>query len=71
MNTAVEMIEALRYNLMMFGIPVEGTANVYCDNESMTKNITTPESKLKKKHHSVVYHRCQEALAAGTVRIEK
>ena len=48
MNTAVEMIEDLRYKLRMFSIPVEGPANVYCDNEAVTKNTTTPESMLKR-----------------------
>ena len=32
MNTALEMIETLRYKLRMFGIPVEGPANFYCNN---------------------------------------
>ena len=71
MKTSVEMIESLRYKLRMFGIPVEGPANVYCDNEAVTKNTQTPESTLKKKHHSIAYHRCREAVAAGTIRIAK
>ena len=71
MKTAVEMIEALRYKLRMFGVPIEGPANVMCDNEAVTKNTTIPESTLKKKHHSIAYHRCREAVAAQTVRIAK
>ena len=42
MNTAVKNIEVLRYKLRMFSIPVEGPANVYCDNEAVTKNTTLP-----------------------------
>ena len=38
MNTAVEMIEELRYKWSISGIPIKGPANVYCDNESVTKN---------------------------------
>ena len=30
-----------------------------------------PESTLKKKHHAIAYHRCREAVAAGTVRVAK
>ena len=56
MRTAVEMIEALRYKLRMFGVPIDGPANVYCDNEAVYKNTTIPESTLKKKHHSIAYH---------------
>ena len=37
----------------------------------MTKNTTIPESMLKKKHHSIAYHRCREEVAAGTVSISK
>ena len=55
----------------MFGIPIEGTANVYCDNEAVYKNTVIPESTLKKKHHSIAHHSCREAVAAGTLRIAK
>ena len=71
MKTAVKMIEALIYKLRMFSIPVEGIANFYCANEAVTKIKTTPEPMFRKSHYSIFYHRCQEALAAGTVRISK
>jgi len=45
------MIEALRYKLRMFGVPTDGAANVYCDNEVVYKNTSTPESVVKKNHH--------------------
>jgi hypothetical protein len=71
MKTAIEMIEALRYKLRMFGVPIDGPANVFCDNEAVYKNCSIPESTLKKKHHSIAYHRNREAVAAGTVRLAK
>ena len=71
MRIAVELIESLRYKLRMFGVPIDGPANVYCDNEAVYKNTVMPESTLQKKHHSIAYHRCREAVAAGTVRIAK
>ena len=71
MKNAVELIEALRYKLRMFGIPVDGPTNIYCDNESVVKNCSRPESMLNKKHHSIAYHRCREAVAAGTCRVTK
>ncbi len=49
MNIAVELIEALRYKLRMFGVPIEGPTNVFCDNEAVTKNAIFPESTLKKE----------------------
>ena len=35
MKTAIEMIEALRYKLRMFGVPIDGQANIFCDNEAV------------------------------------
>jgi hypothetical protein len=68
---AVELIEALRYKLRMFGIPIQGPTNVYCDNNGVVVNASRPESTLKKKHNSIAYHRVREAAAAGTIRIAK
>ena len=44
---------------------------IFCDNEAVYKNTVMPESTLKKKHHSIAYHRCRETVAAGTVRVAK
>ena len=69
MKTAIEQIESLRYKLRMMGIPLPHSASIFCDNESVFKSSTFPESVLKKKHNSIAYHRTREAQAAGTVRI--
>ena len=71
MRISVELVEALRYKLRMFGIPIEGPTNIFCDNEAVTKNTIFPESTLKKKHNSIAYHRSREAVAAGTIRVTK
>ena len=71
MRTAVEHIQALRYKLRMFGIPIEGPTNVFCNNEAVFKNTTIPESTLKKKHNSICYHRCREVVAARVMRVAK
>ena len=71
MRTAVEHSDTLRYKLRMFGIPIEGPTNVFCDNEAVFKNTTIPESTLKKKHNSICYHRCREAVAAKVMRVAK
>ena len=54
----------------VFGIPVNGPINIYCDNEGVVKNASIPESTLQKKHNSVCYHRVCEA-AAGVCRVAK
>ena len=71
MKTAVEQIESLRYKLRMFGVPLEGPTNVFCNNEAVFKNASQPDSTLKKKHMSICYHRCREAVACRMIRIAK
>ena len=71
MNNAVELTEGLQYKLCMFGVPLEGPTNIFCDNEAVYKNSSILESVLLKKHHSISYHRYRKAVAAGTVRISK
>jgi hypothetical protein len=34
MRIGTEMIDALRYKLQMFGVLIDGPANVFCDNGS-------------------------------------
>jgi hypothetical protein len=53
----------------MFGIPIEKSTIVFCDNQAVVVNSTRSESTLKKKHISIAYHRCREAQAAGYIRI--
>jgi hypothetical protein len=33
----------------MFGVPIEGPANVFCDNNGVVKNMTIPESMLRRR----------------------
>ena len=68
MKTAVEQVEALRYKLWMFGIPMEGPTNVFCDNEAVFKNTSIPDST---KHTSICYHWAREAVAARTMQVAK
>jgi hypothetical protein len=44
---------------------MSGPTSVFCDNESVVKNSTAPESILKKRHNAIAYHRAREAQAAG------
>ena len=71
MRICVDMIESLRYKLRMFGIPIGGPTNVFCDNRGVVANASRPESTLNKKHNAICYHRVREAAAKGIVRIAK
>ena len=55
MKNAVELIAALRYNLRMFGVPIDGSTDMFCDNEAVYKNAYIPESQIRKKHHIITY----------------
>ena len=71
MKQAVELVKALRYKLRMFGVPIDGPASVYCDNEAVYKNVSAPASVLNKKMHAISYHYCREAVASGTIQVAK
>jgi len=57
--------------MRMFGIPIQGPTNVYCDNASVVINTLIPASTLRRKHNTIAYHRVREAAAAGTIRVTK
>ena len=61
------IIESLRYKLRCFVIPVEGPAEVFCDNMSVVKNSSIPTSSLNKINNAIYYHRVREAHDAGII----
>jgi hypothetical protein len=63
-----DLIVALRYKLRVFGVPIDGPANVFCDNRGVVKNVSVPESVLMKKHNAINYHAVREAAAAKILR---
>ena len=69
LRIAVDMIESLRYKLRCMGIPIEGPAEVLCDNKSVVVNSSVPASVLNKRHNAICYHRVREAYTAGTIRV--
>ena len=71
MKTVVEQVESLRYKLRMFGVPLEGPTNIFCEIEAVFKNASIPDSTLKNKHTSIFYHCCRDAVVSRTVRVAK
>ena len=53
----MELLVSLRYKMGMFGVLIDGPVYVFCDNSSMTNNVTLPQSVLKKRHNAIFYHR--------------
>ena len=69
LRICTEMVEALRYKLRSFGVPIEGPCDVMCDNRSFVTNSSVPTSVLNKRHNAICYHRVREAQAAGVIRV--
>ena len=62
LKLAVELVISLRYKLLMFGVPLEGPTDMFCDKGIVFKNMSTSKSVLRKKHHIIAYHKCREAV---------
>jgi hypothetical protein len=71
MRQAIDLVKSLRHKLRMFGVPIDGPTDIFCDNESVFKNVSRPESVLLKKQHSMSCHSAREAVASGVVRVAK
>jgi hypothetical protein len=71
MRIARDLTVALRIKLKMFGVPIDGPADFYCDNNGVVKNTSIPSSQLAKKHNSINFHMIREAVAAGICRVGK
>ena len=71
MSKAVRIVQSIRCKLRSFGVEMANQANVYCNNETVLKNISKPESVLMKKKHDVAYHFRYQAVAHGMIRVVK
>ena len=47
---ASEMIISIKYKLRMFEITIDGSTNLFCDNEAVYIMFTCSESQLRRKH---------------------
>jgi hypothetical protein len=66
-KTATEQIIDIRYSLRMLGVPLDGPAWMFGDNQSVITSSTIPHSSLTKRHNALAYHRVREALAANVM----
>ena len=48
MHILVEMLIALRYKLRLFGVPIDGPCNVFCDNNVVARTAMRAKTTLKK-----------------------
>ena len=66
-KTALEIVEGLVYKLRMLGVPLEGPARFFCDNEAVVKSGSYPEITLRKKTASIAFHQIREAVASSKI----
>ena len=69
MKLACEYVRGLCYKLRMMGIPVNGPAFIFGDNQSVLANTTIPDSTLKKKSQSIAYHFIRKGVARSEWRM--
>jgi hypothetical protein len=55
----------------MFGVPIDGPANVFCDNHGVMKNVSIPELTLLKQHNAINYHIIRDSVAAKIICVGK
>ena len=70
LRICIEIIEALRYKLQCFRIPIDGPAEVFCDNQSVVTNSSVPLSVLNKIHNAICYNRVRETQVVETIMVE-
>ena len=68
MKQCCEYLRGLRYKLHMMGIPCDHPSHIYGDDQSVLANTMMPDSTLKKKSKSIVYHLVREGSACGEWR---
>jgi hypothetical protein len=60
-----ELTVAMKYKPRMFGVPIDGPANVFCDNHGVVKSVSIPELTLIKKHNAIYNHAVREAASSS------
>ena len=53
----------------MFGVTIDGPADILCGNQSVTNNVILTQSVLNKSHNAICYHRVHEAQGAEVIRV--
>ena len=57
LRNARDLIDLLRIKLKMFGVPIDGPADMTCDNQGeAVKDTSLLESMLNKHHNVITYH---------------
>jgi hypothetical protein len=63
-RVATDHVIDIRTTLRYLGVPIQGKAYMFGDNQSVITSSTIPHSKLGKRHNALSYHRVREAIVA-------
>lgn len=55
-KVGVEMVKALRYKLRIFGVKLDGAANVFYDNEAVYKSTFISKFTIRKNRYPIEYY---------------
>ena len=69
-HTAVERLIDLQCTLCSFGVPLDGCAWLFGDNQLVVTSSTVPHSTLGKHWNALSHHRAREAIAGKWLRFE-
>jgi hypothetical protein len=61
---AMEQIMDLCYTLCLMGIPIDGPAWMFGDNQSVITSSSIPNTNLNKRHNALSYHCVRAAISA-------
>ena len=70
MKQGIDALRNQKYMLRMMGIPISGPSYIDGDHMSVVRNISKPESVLRKKSNPVCYHAVHESVALGVSLVE-
>ena len=59
------MIESVWYKLSCFGVPVQGTAEVFFEKNPVVGNLSVTTSFLNNKYNNIFCHRVMEDQSVG------
>ena len=64
-----KLVEAMRYKLRCFGVRLDITASIFCDNKSVVTNASVPTLMFNHFHNAICYHGVRESQEECNIRV--
>ena len=69
LRIANKLVEDLRHKLRCFGVRLDGSAIIFCDNNLVATKASMQTPMLNKHHNEICYHQSRESQAEGKIRM--